>query len=417
MIKKKKSVRSIKTHASLTPFQKRMQNIKSPDELMRLARDLARGQGYDNRVVEEDDDYEDEDDFEDESEMLIPEKPVAQRRAVSTALVTRAPEPVTEPVTPKKKQPAYMRMPWYVYGMSETEAMVMDLYSKGNNLTEINEHLEMFHNTKVDNTTVNAITDKVHPLIKEWQQRPLSSQYMILYLDGIGYRVMSPGQQSKNKVAYVALGINSSGKKEVLGIWINETEGAKFWAGVLNEIKNRGVQDVLITCVDGLKGFPEAIKSVFPYSEVQVCVVHAIRHTLMHISNKHRKEFATDLKLVYTAIDAESAYKELEEMEEKWPQYAIWLRSWKQNWANLSPFFSYPYTVRRMIYTTNAIENLNKQFRAVTKTTNLFHSDEQLMKLLWLAQANVAAGWNVTARDWGAVMGEFDKMFGDRVHI
>ncbi len=414
MIKKKKPAKQ-KGRTIESDFQKRMKSVTSPEELMRLARDIARGQGYDTRQVDDDEEYEEEDEYEEDTEEVMPAKPVVHRRAVSTALVTRAPDPLQ--AEEKQKAPAYTRMPWYVYGMSETEAMVMDLYAKGLTLTKINEHLETFHHTKVDNQTVNAITDKVHSLVKEWQQRPLSSQYMILYLDGIGYRVMSPGQQSKNKVAYVALGINAEGKKEILGIWLNETEGAKFWATVLNDIKLRGVQDILITCVDGLKGFPEAIKSVFPYSEVQVCVVHAIRHTLMHISNKHRKEFATDLKLVYTATDADTAFNELEEMEEKWPQYAVWLRNWKLNWANISPFFSYPYAIRRMIYTTNTIENLNKQFRAVTKTTPLFHSDEQLMKLLWLAQANISAGWNVTARDWGAAMGQFDQMFGDRVRI
>lgn len=405
MIKKKKPLKQ-KVRTIESAFQKRMKSVTSPEELMRLARDMARGQGYDTRPVDDDEEYEEEDEYEEEEE-IVPEKPV--RRAVSTALVTRSSDPA--PVEPVKKAPAYTRMPWYVYGMSETEAMVMDLYSKGFSQAKINEHLEMFHHTKVDSQTINAITDKVHGLIKEWQARPLSSQYMILYLDALGYKVAAPGQASKNKMAYVALGINAQGKKEILGIWLNETEGAKFWAGVLNDIKSRGVQDVLITCVDGLKGFPEAIKSIFPYSDVQVCIVHMIRHTLMHISNKHRKEFATDLKLVYTALDADTAFKELEEMEEKWPQYSYWLRSWKQNWANISPFFGYPLSIRRMIYTTNTIENLNRQFRAVTKTTQLFYSDESLMKLLWLAQANV------TARDWGAVMGQFDQMFGDRVHI
>jgi transposase-like protein len=308
-------------------------------------------------------------------------------------------------------------MPWYVYGMSETEAMVMDLYSKGFTHAKINKHLEMFHNTKMDSQTINAITDKVHGLVREWQARPLSSQYMILYLDGIAYRVAAPGQQSKNKVAYVALGINAEGKKEILGIWLNETEGAKFWGQVLNDIRTRGVQDVLVTCVDGLKGFPESIKNVFPYSDVQVCIVHMIRHTLMHISNKDRKEFAVDLKSVYTARDAEEAQKELGEMEAKWPQYSAQLRSWRTNWANVSPFFGYPHAIRRMIYTTNTIENLNKQFRSVTKTTPLFPSDEALMKLLWLAQATITAGWNVTARDWGVIMGQFDQMFGDRVKL
>ncbi len=419
MIKKRKPGRPSKSTQSLSPFQKKMQSVKSPEELMRLARDIARGQGYDTQPVEEDEDeddeYEEDEDFdEEEIEELPPEKP--QRRAVSTALVTRAsnlPAPVVED---KKKDPAYTRMPWYVYGMSETEAMVIDLVSKGMNHTKINKFLETFHNTNMDGKAIDAITDKMHGMIKEWQARPLSSQYMVLYLDGFHHKVMVSGQ-SKNKTAYVAMGINADGKKEILGIWLNETEGAKFWGGVLADIRSRGVQDVLVTCVDGLKGFPEAIKGIFPYSDVQICVVHMIRKTLMHISNKDRKAFAIDLRQVYTARDAEEAYKELESTNEKWPQYSGWLKNWYDNWSNISTFFNYPYVIRRLIYTTNTIENLNRQFRAATKTTPVFSNDDALVKAMWLAQANIAVGWNVTTHDWGAVMCQFQQMFGDRVDL
>ena len=420
MIKKKKLGRPRKDEMLLSPFQKKMQSVTNPAELMRLARDIARGQGYDTRPVEEDEDdeYEDEDQDEGEEfdekdvEEFLPEKP--QRRAVSTSLVTRAPDPA--PVEDKKKAPAYTRMPWYDYGMSETEAMVIDLDSKGMNHTKINEFLQMFHNTSMDGKAIDAITDKMHGMIKEWQARPLSSQYMVLYLDGFAHKVMVSGQ-SKNKMAYVAMGINAQGKKEVLGIWLNETEGAKFWGGVLSDIRSRGVQDVLVTCVDGLKGFPDAIKGVFPYSDVQICVVHMIRKTLMHISNKDRKAFAIDLRQVYTARDAEEAYKELEGMSEKWSQYSGWLKNWYDNWTNISTFFNYPYVIRRLIYTTNTIENLNRQFRAATKTTPVFSSDDALVKAMWLAQANIAVNWNVTTHDWGAVMCQFQQMFGDRVDL
>jgi putative transposase len=421
MIKnKKKPVRPAqKRPAALSPFQKKMQSIKSPEELMKLARDMARGQRYEEPEIDSDEEFEDEDgayeddlDVEEEEEIVLPEKKpaVVHRRAVSTALVPRASEPA--PVEKKEKEPSYMRMPWYVYGMSETEAYIMDLYSKGMGLGKICDLLQKHHNMKIDERGINAITDKVLPLVKEWQARPLSSQYMVLYLDGFARHVAG-----KNKVAYVALGINAAGKKEILGLWLNETEGAKFWGGVLADIRSRGVQDVLITCVDGLKGFPESIKSVFPYSDVQICVVHMIRKTLMHISNKDRKQFAVDLKLVYTARDAETAFQELTDMEEKWPQYAGYLKNWKNNWQNIITFFNYPYSIRRIIYTTNTIENLNRQFRAAVNAHSKFDTDDQLLKVLWLAQANIAVGWHVTTHDWGAVMCQFQQTFGDRVDL
>ena len=216
-------------------------------------------------------------------------------------------------------------------------------------------------------------------------------------------------------MAYIALGINLYGQKEVLGIWVSESEGAKFWMHVLNDLKNRGVEDILITCVDGLKGFPEAIKAMFPRTEVQVCVVHQIRHTLMFISHKDKKKFADYLKTVYTASSEDAALEALKEVQKQWPQYASYLKSWETRWSDLAPFFGYPESIKRMIYTTNTIENLNRQFRKVTKTTQVFPHDDALVKLLWLAQADITEKWRVTAHNWGEIMAQFTILFPDRI--
>ena len=214
-----------------------------------------------------------------------------------------------------------------------------------------------------------------------------------------------------SRVAYIALGFNIEGQKEVLGIWIAQTEGAKFWSHVLQDLKDRGVRDILITCVDGLVGFPDAIRSVFPHSDVQVCIVHMIRKTLMHISHKDRERFAADLKSVYTASNDVTALENLEQMEQDWPQYVVFLKNWHNNWENLVPFFNYPATVRQMIYTTNTIESLNSQLRKVTRSKPGLTSDSALLKLLWLIQADISQKWRVTARNWGTIIGELAYLF------
>ena len=384
----------------------------SPEDVL-LLRQLAAAMQSGDAPVDEFE--EDDEEIEEEEIEVVEEKPI--RRATSRALVPRVATPAPRAVPePEPEAPAYTRAPWYEHGMSETEAMVIDLFAKGFNHNDIRRHLQRFHNTDFPSASITMITDRVYPLIKDWQIRPLASCYPILYLDGIHYKVKDAGKII-SKVAYIALGYNLEGMKEILGIWVSETEGAKFWAGVLTDIKNRGVNDVLITCVDGLKGFPEAIRSVFPRSDVQVCIVHQIRKTLMYIPHKDRKNFAEDLKEVFTATSEDTASQALDDMETAWPQYASYLRNWKVNWGNLAPFYGYPYSIRKMIYTTNTIENLNKQFRAVTKTTPFFHSDESLIKLLWLAQAELTEGWRVTARNWGEVMGQFHNIFGDRVQF
>lgn len=408
-----KIIRARKSSALPYGFQQKLKSVSSPEDIMRLAQELAaRGAIQmqpepepEEEIVEEEEMYED-DEFEEE-----PAKP-APRGAGTRSLVVRA----TTPAPQEPEAPSYTRAPWYEHGMGDTEAMVIDLYAKGLTTRDIVNHLKRAHNIDLSQPAISSITDKVFPFVKDWQSRPLSPIYPIMYLDGIHFKVRDAGK-IVSKVAYIALGFNIEGQKEILGIWVSDTEGAKFWAHVLNDLKNRGVEDILIACVDGLKGFPEAIRGIFPQADVQVCVVHQIRHTLMFISHKDRKRFAEDLRSVYTASNEERAMQALQEMQHHWPQYASYLRSWEKRWPDLAPFFGYPDSIKRMIYTTNTIENLNRQFRKVTKTTQLFPSDDALIKLLWLAQCDITEGWRVTARNWGEVVGEFNYLFPDRIQF
>lgn len=306
--------------------------------------------------------------------------------------------------------------PWYDIASNEKEAMVISLYAKGLTTRDIASYMKSHHGMEISQPGVSTITDKVFPLVKEWQTRPLSSCYPVMYLDGLHFKVRDGGKIA-SKVAYIALGINQYGMKEVVGIWISETESAKFWLGALNDMKNRGVDDILVVCVDGLKGFPEAIKAIYPKSEVQVCVVHQIRHTVMFIPHKDREAFCKDLMRVYTAPSEEGGREALHDVGERWPQYRAYLKNWENRWEDLAPFFSYPQAIRKMIYTTNAVENLNRQFRKVTKTTTVFPHDESLLKLLWLAQADITQGRIHSVRNWSEIMAQLSIVFPDRIQF
>jgi hypothetical protein len=253
--------------------------------------------------------------------------------------------------------------PWYDVVNSDTEAMAIGLYAKGLTTRDISSYLKNMHGIEIAQPSISAITDKVFPLVKEWQTRSLSACYPVVYLDGLHFKVRDAGKIA-SKVAYIVLGINQYGQKEVLGIWVGESEGAKFWMHVLSDMKNRGVDDILIACVDGLKGFPEAIKAVFPHADVQVCIAHQIRHTIMFIPHKDKKRFCDELKSVYTAPTEEAGMDALKAMMDRWPQYRSYLKSWETRWSDLAPFFGYPEPVRRMVYTTNAIENHLGAFQA-----------------------------------------------------
>jgi len=307
-------------------------------------------------------------------------------------------------------------VPRYETVENGVEEKIIAMYAKGMTTTDINRYMEDIYGIDVSSTMVSSITDKVIPLIKEWQVRPLSGIYPFLYLDGLHFKVREGGK-IVNKCAYIMLGINSSGMKEILGIWIGGSEGSKFWMQVLSEIKNRGVEDVFICCVDGLTGFPDAIRAIFPEAVVQQCIVHQIRNTVKFVSSKDRKKFCSDLRTIYTAPTEEAGLDALEEVKNKWKQYEIYLKRWEENWTELSPFFAYPEQIRRIIYTTNAIENLNRQFRKVTKTTTIFPHNESLLKLLWLAQRDISKRWTMPIQRWGEIISQLVVLFPDRISI
>jgi transposase-like protein len=295
------------------------------------------------------------------------------------------------------------------------EDQIISMYSKGMTVRDIESHIYDIYGMKLSPGTVSNITDKVFPLIKEWQQRPLKSVYAFVFLDAIHYNVRQDGA-IVNKAAYVVIGINLEGKKDVLGLYVGENESSKYWLGVLNEIKNRGVKDILIVSTDGLPGFKEAIRAVFPMCEIQRCIVHQIRNTIKHINNKDIKEFIEDLKGIYKAASEEIAMNNLIAMKDKWgKKYRIALKSWEENWDTLSTFFKYPEEIRKIMYTTNIIESLNRQYRKVTKSKCIYPTDDSLMKSLYLATIDVEKKWTAKIQNWGYVLGQLDVRFGERV--
>jgi putative transposase len=267
---------------------------------------------------------------------------------------------------------------------------ILSLYARGLSVREIQGHLEEMYGVEVSPALISSVTDAVHDEVKAWQSRPLDALYPILYLDCIHVKVRDGGAV-KTKAVYAALGVSLDGDKELLGLWIAEHEGAKFWLQVVTELKNRGVKDIFIACMDGLKGFPEAVEAVFPHAIVQLCIVHQVRHSLSFVSYKQRKAVAADLRAIYTAATAEEAELRLCEFEAKWDgQYAPIGQSWRRNWARLTPFFDYPAEIRKVIYTTNAIESLNMGLRKISKTRGSFPSDDAVLKLFYLALKNIS---------------------------
>ena len=250
----------------------------------------------------------------------------------------------------------------------QIEQKILSLYALGNSYTQISEHIEDFYGIHFSKATISAVTDKVIPLLKEWQQRPLERVYPFVWLDAIHYKIKENGKYI-SKAIYTILGVNLSGQKEILGLYLSENEGTNFWLQVLTDLQNRGIEDILIASVDGLKGFPEAIYATFPQTKVQLCIVHQIRNSLKYVASKNQKEFMKDLKLVYQAISKEAAELELDRLEEKWgSKYPIVINSWRNKWENLSYYFKYPEDIRRIVYTTNIIESVHRQFRKLTKT-------------------------------------------------
>ena len=280
---------------------------------------------------------------------------------------------------------------------------------------DISSHIEDIYGLEVSDSTISRITDKIMPIVKEWQQRPLESFYAIVFMDAIHYNVRSEGRIIK-KAVYVAIGINMDGMKEVLGMYVGENESAKYWLSILNGLKNRGVEDILITCVDGLTSFPEAISAVYPKTEIQQCIIHQIRSSTKYVSYKDIKVLMADLKRVYAAVDEETALYELDEFSKKWDsKYPKISMSWRNKWAELSTYFKYPQSVRTLIYTTNTIENFNRQLRKVTKSKAVFPNDDALMKMLYLATIDITKKWTVRRKDWGQIRSQLDIFFADRL--
>lgn len=294
---------------------------------------------------------------------------------------------------------------------------ILSLYARGMTVREIQSHLQEMYGTEVSPTLISSVTDAVIEEVKAWQSRALDTLYPIVYMDCIHVKVRDSGAV-KIKALYLAIGINLDGMKEVLGMWMAQTEGAKFWLQVVTELKNRGVADIFIACVDGLKGFPEAIEVVFPQTTVQLCIVHMVRHSLNFVGWKERKEVAADLRRIYAAVTVDQAEAELTEFETKWDaRFAPIGQSWRRNWTRLTPFFDYPHDIRKVIYTTNAIESVNMSLRKITKTRGSFPTDEAVFKLFYLALNNISQKWSMPIRDWKAALNRFTIQFGDRMPI
>jgi putative transposase len=292
---------------------------------------------------------------------------------------------------------------------------ILSLYARGMTVREIQGHLQEMYGTEISPSLISSVTDAIIDEVKAWQSRPLEALYPIVYLDCIHVKVRDNGAV-RVKAVYLALGIKLDGEKELLGIWIAQTEGAKFWLQVVTELKNRGVQDIFIACVDGLKGFPEAIEAVFPKTAVQLCIVHMVRHSLNYVGWKLRKEVAADLRTIYTAATVEEAEQQLTAFEARWDEdYPPIGQSWRRNWARITPFFDYPPEIRRVIYTTNAIESMNMSLRKVTKNRGSFPTDEALLKLFYLAMQNISKKWTMPVRDWKSALNRFTIQFDERM--
>ena len=298
----------------------------------------------------------------------------------------------------------------------DIEEKILSMYAKGMTTSDIETHIQDIYGLECSDSTISRITDKILPVVRDWQSRPLEEVYAVVFMDAIHFHVRSEGQIVK-KAVYIAIGINMDGLKEVLGMWVGENESAKFWLSVMNGLRNRGLQDILIACVDGLTGFPAAIEAVYPKTEIQQCIIHQIRNTTKFVSYKDIKALMADLKKVYAAIDEQTALSELESFDEKWgakyPKIAI---SWRDNWANLSTYFKYPQEVRTLIYTTNAIEGFNRQLRKVTKNKGVFPTDDSLLKMLYLAMVDITKKWTGKRREWGQIHSQLEIYFEERLN-
>lgn len=299
--------------------------------------------------------------------------------------------------------------------VSGIEDKIISLYARGLTTREINEQIQDLYGIEVSATMVSNITDQIIPEIKEWQERPLDSVYPILFIDAVHFSVREENRVVK-KAAYIVLGINKEGYKEVLGIWVGENESSKFWLGVLNDLKQRGVQDILIMCSDNLTGIKQAIETAYPQTIQQRCIVHMIRNSVKFVSYKDLKEFCKDLKTIYTSKNEKQGYEELQKVKEKWKdKYIGAFKTWEENWDAICPFFQFSEPIRKIMYTTNTIESLNRQFRKYTKTKSVFPTDMALLKCLYLSTKNITKKWTSPYQNWGPILSELSIMFDGRI--
>ena len=307
-------------------------------------------------------------------------------------------------------------VPKYAKRLQLFNDQIISLYSRGMTTRDIQEHLKEIYGVDVSPELISKVTDEVHEDVREWRTRPLESTYPIVYLDALRVNSRQSGK-NENKALYLALGINMDGKKEALGFYLSETEGAKFWMSVLTDLKNRGVEDIFIACMDGLTGFPDAVRAVYPKTKVQLCIVHMVRNSTKYVSYKDLKEVCRDLRRIYSAVNEEEALEALDDFGQKWnSKYPMIQRSWETHWNDLSEFFKYPDEIRRVIYTTNSIESLNASLRKVTKNRAAFPDDDSIIKIMYLAISKAAKKWTMPIRNWGLALNQFAILFGaDRV--
>ena len=295
---------------------------------------------------------------------------------------------------------------------------IISLYATGQSMSDISKFLEENYGTKISKETISNITDKVWPEIKAWRTRSLEEVYPIVWMDAIHYKAHDDTGATTARAIYNVIGVDKEGHKDLLGMYVSHSEGANFWLSVLTDLQNRGVKDILIACVDGLTSFPDAIQSVFPKTDVQLCIVHQIRNSVKYVASKNQKEFLKDLKMVYAAQTKEKAEIELDNLEKKWgKQYPIVIKSWRDKWDNLSHYFDYTEPIRRIMYTTNIVEGYHRQIRKVTKTKGVFPTDEALFKLVYLAYRNIKKKWTQPLRNWGQTAQQFAIKFGDRFQL
>jgi transposase-like protein len=294
---------------------------------------------------------------------------------------------------------------------------IIGLYGLGMSFRDISSHIEEMYDVSISHSTLSEITERIIPQVKEWQSRPLESMYTIVWLDAMHYKVKNGGKV-ENRAVYNILAINKEGKKDLIGMYVSENEGANFWLSVLTDLKSRGLKDILIACIDNLNGFAEAIMSVYPQVEIQSCIVHQIRNSLKYVASKDQKTFMKDLKNVYQAVNKQTAEDELVKLEEIWgKKYPVVLNSWQNNWHKLSTYFAYDEHIRKMIYTTNAVEGFHRQVRKVTKTKGVFPNDMALMKLIYLATLNIAKKWTQPLHNWALTVQQLKIKFGERMPV